>query len=1175
MNSDGDYLNHNIYFKYRYRLKDQSPESAWVEPDWYKLEETWTPLNRTISVPEIFANRWNDLLPVGCYEVQFKRGTAVTASPRTADDLYVVSLKGFLSDDQTSSSTTRVATWLQGSDKLGTQALTKFSGVVQRLLPVWNGSSWDADQGTQHPVWAFIDALKADYGAGLTDDRIDVVNLKAIGDSLPNRQFNGVFDTSVTLWEALTDICRPMLARPVILPNGKFSMVVDENVAEGEEVALFTNRNIVKNTFSLQHVGLAEDAPDSVEVVFFDEDQEYREASILCAPTGSSGLRPEKVKLRGVTDWIHAVLIGFRMAGEHFYRRDIISFETTSEGRIPLLGQTIKVQHYLLGQRDAYNSSSGDITAYSSGTDTITVLEDLSGLSGTCYVYLRSLIGEPLGPYTCTVSGQDITITEAYDATPLVFDDEYPRPTYAIGQASVFITRAKVRNIERVDDQRTKLECVIDDPNAYTPVGSPAPEPSTLPVPTSLVPTVSDVKMEAYGHTANPYYKVTWAMANADHARVMMCADTTASPLVWDVLDPYVRDDSLIVVPPYSANLLYAVSAVAGASSFPAFSDVIDTTSYVLTPAAVADVAIIEEFVAEAAIQWTQVPPGHGVRIETWWGGAQRRTEYLARDVTSYRYNWFHAIHDYPDFFNGVTVIRDSARDITFKLFSMNWNDDSSAEVSIELHNDQVGALPDFQYFEIGDVSLRIQYTRPDARDFQGCEIHLSENHGFTPADNTMVYIGNSNNTTISGVLEPNTTYYGRVAGFDAWGRENLNYSNEFQFTTGDDILSGGVSWANIADDDPSHPKPDDGATYSGPMSAIVDSRFDKAAAMYMLAPPHWQAYGDNIALDLTGGEGGGPCAFIQGNDTGQTLLAGPNTRLPAGNGTRVRMRVRVNKTSGFIGNIHVLMYDSSGNSYDYRNVAFTHDVASDTYQTLEGVADIDDPLCRSVLCGIYCDASTTSSHYAYFDNFEASIEGSRIAEDSAEDYFDDDAIDTPQIKGGAVVKSEVTDVATDVSFTSLSVPSAGVWSDWYDVKTYQIDAFGRKDGQAMILSDFSQTSWQIKNTNAGTISNCYLQVRLVRGDDDTIFFPIMDDDFWSAPFTMPTTGTYQYGNHLVFAPWNAQHVPAKLPIRVDLDPPDGLVSYVLRWRIKTGSTLTGLEHKPGAGRLITLLGKT
>ena len=153
--------------------------------------------------------------------------------------------------------------------------------------------------------------------------------------------FNGVFETKISLWQALQEICRPMLARPVEQPGGKYTIVIDAEAAGPS--AMFTMANIEKGSFRLDHTGYTSDTTDAVTITFKDEEQDYRDTSITLIPDQSAGLNPAERTIRGVTAY------RFRLAGRlaHGKRKQIsphisATWRTGLEGYLPIYGDTVR-----------------------------------------------------------------------------------------------------------------------------------------------------------------------------------------------------------------------------------------------------------------------------------------------------------------------------------------------------------------------------------------------------------------------------------------------------------------------------------------------------------------------------------------------------------------------------------------------------------------------------------------------------------------------------------------------------------------------------------------------------------------------------------------------------------------------------------------------------------------
>ena len=173
--------------------------------------------------------------------------------------------------------------------------------IVTRKLPVWEPSTgWSAPVPNRSIAWAFADACRAQYGAKLVDGRIDLNALYALDQTWSARgdEFNGIFDSSMTVWEALTRISRCGRAVPV-LQGGVVRLYRD--AAQTLPVAMFGPRNIVKGSFKIQYVMPGEETADAVTVTFFNS-RTWKPDEVTSSLPDSAAEQPAKVALFGCTD---------------------------------------------------------------------------------------------------------------------------------------------------------------------------------------------------------------------------------------------------------------------------------------------------------------------------------------------------------------------------------------------------------------------------------------------------------------------------------------------------------------------------------------------------------------------------------------------------------------------------------------------------------------------------------------------------------------------------------------------------------------------------------------------------------------------------------------------------------------------------------------------------------
>jgi hypothetical protein len=218
------------------------------------------------------------------------------------------------------------------------------AGLVTRKLPVWDeATGWSAPQTTRSIAWALADIARSQYGGKLDDSRIDLAQLKALDANWQSRgdYFDAVFDQTVTVWEALSRTAR--CGRAVsFMQSGTVRFVRDEQ--RSIPVALFSPRNIVKNSLKIQYLLASDDTADSVTVEYFSKETWQTAEETVSLPDSTSD-QPARVRLFGCTEKDQAIREGKYMAAANRYRRRLVTFQTELEGLIPTYGDLIAIAH--------------------------------------------------------------------------------------------------------------------------------------------------------------------------------------------------------------------------------------------------------------------------------------------------------------------------------------------------------------------------------------------------------------------------------------------------------------------------------------------------------------------------------------------------------------------------------------------------------------------------------------------------------------------------------------------------------------------------------------------------------------------------------------------------------------------------------------------------------------
>ena len=316
-------------------------------------------------------------LDAGRYEVRIRRTNDKSGDARAGHVIHWGGLKAFLEDVPAFGDVTLLAVRMRATDNLSQRSARLVNVIVTRKLPVWDpASGWSEPQATRSLAWAFADAARSRYGAGLDDARIDLDALHALDAVWQSRgdRFDAVFDQSLTVWEALTRIARCGRALP-FLQGGILRIARD--APRTLPVALFGPRNIVRGSFRVQYVMPGEDTADAVTVTYFSERTWTPDEVVAALPDSATEAddKPATVDLFGCTGPEQAMREGLYMAAANRYRRRIVTFRTELEGLIPTYGDLFAITHDLprWGQ-------GGEVTAVDGRT--LTLSEPLEWESG-------------------------------------------------------------------------------------------------------------------------------------------------------------------------------------------------------------------------------------------------------------------------------------------------------------------------------------------------------------------------------------------------------------------------------------------------------------------------------------------------------------------------------------------------------------------------------------------------------------------------------------------------------------------------------------------------------------------------------------------------------------------------------------------------------------------------
>ena len=342
-NDNGSFSARTIEWEVEARAVDDEGEAA---GEWLALA------SESVTAAENTPQRKSYRYPIaaGRYEVRVRRTNDKSSDARAGHEIRWGGLKTFLENTPEFGDVTLLAVRMRATDNLSQRSARLVNVIVTRRLPVWDPETgWSTPQPTRSIAWAFADAARAKYGAGLENARIDLAALHALDQVWQSRgdRFDAVFDQGLTVWEALTRIARCGRALP-FLQGGILRIARD--APRALPVALFGPRNIVKGSFRVQYVMPGEDTADAVTVTYFSERTWRPDEIVATLPNSEADAaadKPATVELFGCTGRDQAMREGLYMAAANRYRRRIMTFRTELEGLIPTYSDLIAVTHDL------------------------------------------------------------------------------------------------------------------------------------------------------------------------------------------------------------------------------------------------------------------------------------------------------------------------------------------------------------------------------------------------------------------------------------------------------------------------------------------------------------------------------------------------------------------------------------------------------------------------------------------------------------------------------------------------------------------------------------------------------------------------------------------------------------------------------------------------------------
>lgn len=472
---------YSIDIKAEYRVIDDLGQA---QSEWALLRNenfkgaTLTPQRRTLLC---------DVAP-GRYEVQITRTSNSPVDGRTMDTVQWSAMRAML-PGSLSYGVSAVAVKIRATNTLSNNASTKLSIICTRKLPLYDRltRTWSEETPTRSWAAAVSAVCKESWGGGLSDGEIDLDRLWAIDERMQARgwYFDAYIDGTYTIWQLITEMCQVMISVPRL--EGSILSFVED--CSGRPVRyMLTPRNIRRASFKLTWNTWSSSTPDDVVMNYKDAAYGFQQRDVKAVLPESESREETSLEMLGITGREHAFRVAVGYAARNRWRRVGVECQVEGLGRLMNRGDVVTVSHPRLR-----NTSSGKVEAWSEDTLTITLRKDTGDIPSDVdlYLALSRPDGSPWGPCklsSCTGHNNRYrAILDAEDyASLLLQGSEAPWSWMTFGEESLptlwtlqssrhFIRRMLVQSVVPADLWTYTLNLVNDDDRVYSYDDLPVP----------------------------------------------------------------------------------------------------------------------------------------------------------------------------------------------------------------------------------------------------------------------------------------------------------------------------------------------------------------------------------------------------------------------------------------------------------------------------------------------------------------------------------------------------------------------------------------------------------------------------------------------------------------------------------------------------------------------------
>ena len=336
--------------------------------------------------------------------------------------------------------------------------------VAHRYLPTYDKMTkkWLVERKTS----CIADIASYILRQWLPEDDIDLHGLYTLAGTWETRkdEVNVVFDTSTTVWEALTDVLAVGRTVPIRLWD-KVTFVRDE--AKMIPQSMFTLSDIEVGSVNISHALPTVESSDGVKIRFMNKDKGYVDDVVEWAEAGSPKKRLMEIKMTLITSKSQALREAKYRAREQLYRRKTITFVTPTPGQTLLYGTVHKIQYPLLNTCIC----QGRVVDYDGSMKQLTLSDALTFEAGKQYAITLKRRDRTLETVKITTDigvEHQITLEKGLTFSPVTeISGEGNATTYVVKELTAEEKIMTVTGVAPVGQGKVKITGIFDDPRVH------------------------------------------------------------------------------------------------------------------------------------------------------------------------------------------------------------------------------------------------------------------------------------------------------------------------------------------------------------------------------------------------------------------------------------------------------------------------------------------------------------------------------------------------------------------------------------------------------------------------------------------------------------------------------------------------------------------------------------